>query len=315
MEFLREDDDFSEGEDFLIEAAQLTLDIIRQQKCTSAIRQLAYGTSSDSFDEYLQMSERMGRECIYKFCKCVIRLYAKKYLRKPNSHDIQQIYTFHEEVYGFLSMLGSLDCTHWEWDNCPTAWRDLWIYHAFFGASGSNNDINVLHQSPIYNDLIEGKVPGQQFICNDTTYKYGYYLVDGIYPQWATLVKSFTSRQTEDEKRLYFQNRQEGARKDIEQAFGVLKHKWHMIQHPANAWKPSRIRNALYACVILHNMIIEDNGRAICEFYEEDDPNLLEHVEINDEEKQANRRLLRNEDTHANLKADLIEHLWKNRFY
>ena len=31
MEFLREDDDFSEGEDFLIEAAQLTLDIIRQQ--------------------------------------------------------------------------------------------------------------------------------------------------------------------------------------------------------------------------------------------------------------------------------------------
>ncbi|KAD3066357.1 hypothetical protein E3N88_34237 [Mikania micrantha] len=139
--------------------------------------------------------------------------------------------------------------------------------------------------------------------------------VDGIYPQWATFVKSFTSRQTDDEKRLYFQNRQEGARKDIERAFGVLKKKWHMIQHPARAWKPSRIRNALYACVILHNMIIEDNGRAICEFYEEDDPNLLEHVEINEEEKQANRRMLRNEDTHANLKADLIEHLWKNRFY
>ncbi|KAD5317367.1 hypothetical protein E3N88_17313 [Mikania micrantha] len=164
------------------------------QKCTSAIRQLAYGTCSDSFDEYLQMSERMGRECIYKFCKCVIKLYAKKYLRKPNSHDIQQIYTFHEEVHGFPGMLGSLDCTHWEWDNCPTAWRgqfqrgdhprptfmleavasqDLWIWHAFFGASGSNNDINVLDQSPIYNDLIEGKAPGQQFICNDTTYKYG----------------------------------------------------------------------------------------------------------------------------------------------
>ncbi|KAD3642010.1 hypothetical protein E3N88_31234 [Mikania micrantha] len=96
---------------------------------------------------------------------------------------------------------------------------------------------------------------------------------------------------------------------------GGLGKKWHMIQHPARAWKPSRIRNALYACVILHNMIIEDNGRAICEFYEEDDPNLLEHVEINEEEKQANRRMLRNEDTHANLKADLIEHLWKNRFY
>ncbi|KAD7479562.1 hypothetical protein E3N88_02698 [Mikania micrantha] len=227
------------------------------QKCTFAIRQLAYSTSNDSFDEYLQMSDRMERECIYKFCKGVIRLYAKKYLRKPNSHDVQQIYTFHEEVHGFPGMLGSLDCTHWEWNNCPTAWR-----------------------------------------------------VDGIYPQQATFVKSFTTRQTEDDRRLYFQNRQEGARKDVERVFSVLKQKWHIIQHPARAWKPSRIRNTLYACVILHNMIIEANSRAICEFYEEGDPNLVEHVEISDEEKQANRRMLRNEDTHANLKADLIEHLW-----
>ncbi|KAD2805023.1 hypothetical protein E3N88_38400 [Mikania micrantha] len=274
MEFIREDDDFSEGEDFLIEAAQLTLDIIRQQverhvltrrtrinrdrlgaharlfsrvrndleqnydffqqrcdgrgkigisglqKCTSAIRQLAYGTSSDSFDEYLQISERMGRECIYKFCKCVIRLYAKKYLRKPNSHGIQQIYTFHEEVHGVPG-----DHPRPSFTLEAVASQDLWIWHAFFGALRSNNDINVLDQSPIYNDLIEGKAPGQQFICNDTTYKNGYYLVDGIYPQWATFVKSFTSRQTENEKRMYFQNHQEGARKDIERAFGVLKHK------------------------------------------------------------------------------------------
>ncbi|KAD3642206.1 hypothetical protein E3N88_31430 [Mikania micrantha] len=151
--------------------------------------------------------------------------------------------------------------------------QDLWRWHSFFGASGSNSDINVLDQSPIYNDLIAGMAPGQQFICNDTTYKYVYYLVDGIYPQWATLVKSFTTRQTEDDRRLYFQNRQEGQ---------------------------ERILN-------------EHSAQAICEFYEEDDPNLLEHVEISDEEKQANRRMLRNEDTHANLKSDLIEHLWKNR--
>ncbi|KAD4585728.1 hypothetical protein E3N88_23329 [Mikania micrantha] len=236
------------------------------QKCTYAIRQLAYDTSRDSFDEYLQMSERMGQECIYKFCKDVIRLYAKKYLRKPNSHDIQQIYTFHEEVHGFPGQFQRGDHPRPSFMLEAVASQDLWIWHAFFGASGSNNDINVLDQSPIYNDLIEGMAP----------------------------------------------DRQEGARNDIKRAFDVLKQKWHMIQHPARAWKPSRIRNALYACVILHNMIIEDNGRAICEFYEEDDPNLLEHVEISDEEKQANRRMIRNEDTHANLKADLIEHLRKN---
>ncbi|KAD5802394.1 hypothetical protein E3N88_13754 [Mikania micrantha] len=215
--------------------------------------------------------------------------------------DLEQNYDFFQQR---CDRRGSLDCTHWEWDNCLTAGRgqfqrgdrprpsfmleavasqDLWIWHAFFGATGSNNDINVLDQPSIFNDLIEGMAPSQQFICNDTTYKYEYYLVD------------------------------EGTRKDIERAFGVLKQKWYMIQHPARAWKPSLIRNALYACVILHNMIIKDNSRPICEFYEEDDPNLVKHVEISDEEKQANRQVLRYKDTHANLKADLIEHLWKNR--
>jgi len=27
---------------------------------------------------------------------------------------------------------------------------DLWVWHAFFGAAGSNNDINVLDQSPLF---------------------------------------------------------------------------------------------------------------------------------------------------------------------
>ncbi|GKC32789.1 hypothetical protein Tco_1040083 [Tanacetum coccineum] len=33
-------------------------------KCTSAIRQMAYDTSSDAFDEYLQIVERTSRECL-----------------------------------------------------------------------------------------------------------------------------------------------------------------------------------------------------------------------------------------------------------
>ena len=50
------------------------------QKCTSTIRQLAYGTAPDAFDEYLHMSERSSRETLQKFCKWVIKLYAKEYL-------------------------------------------------------------------------------------------------------------------------------------------------------------------------------------------------------------------------------------------
>ncbi|GKC55573.1 ALP1-like protein isoform X1 [Tanacetum coccineum] len=35
--------------------------------------------------------------------------------------------------------------------------QDLWIYHAFFGVFRSNNDINVVRQSPIFNYLKDGK--------------------------------------------------------------------------------------------------------------------------------------------------------------
>ncbi|GJS76913.1 ALP1-like protein [Tanacetum coccineum] len=49
----------------------------------------------------------------------------------------------------------------------------------------------------------------------------GYYLADGIYPQWATFVKSFTV--ANDVKHAYFKKRQEGARKDVEHDFGVLQ--------------------------------------------------------------------------------------------
>ena len=68
---------------------------------------------------------------------------------------------------GFPGMLGSLDCMHWHWENCLVAWKgqyiridykvptimlevvashDLWIWHAFFGVPGSNNDLTLLQK-------------------------------------------------------------------------------------------------------------------------------------------------------------------------
>ena len=83
------------------------------QKCTSAIRQLAYGVAQDAIDEYLRISERVSRECLHNFCKGIIELYGKKYLRKPTYNDIQKLYAAHEAQHGFPGMLGSIDCTHW----------------------------------------------------------------------------------------------------------------------------------------------------------------------------------------------------------
>lgn len=39
------------------------------QKCTSAIRQLAYGVTTDLLDEYLQMADRTSRDACRHFCR------------------------------------------------------------------------------------------------------------------------------------------------------------------------------------------------------------------------------------------------------
>ncbi|XP_042415158.1 uncharacterized protein LOC122004316 [Zingiber officinale] len=219
------------------------------QKCTAAIRQLAYGGSADQFDEYLRMGETTALECLSNFCQCVIQIYGGEYLRKPNATDITRLLEMHEQKHGFPGMLGSLDCMHWAWKNCPVAWRaqytrgdhgyptivleavasvDLWIWHAFFGVAGSRNDINMLNESPIFNDVLKGNAPEVNFIVNGTQYTKGYYLTDGIYPEWATFVKSFSCPQ--DPKRIKFKERQEAARKDVERAFGVLQARWAIIR-------------------------------------------------------------------------------------
>ncbi|GJT58490.1 ALP1-like protein [Tanacetum coccineum] len=221
-------------------------------KCTSAIRQLAYAAVPDSLDEYLQIGEKISRDCLMRFCNGDIELYGDEYLRRPTQTDVEKLYAFQENKHGFPDMIGSIDC--------------------------SNNDVNVLRQSPVLNDLKVGKAPEVPFVANDVTYKWGYYLTDGIYPEWAVLMKSISQPGSNDVKRIRYKQAHEAARKDVERAFGVLKKKWAIVRTPARSRSLKRITHLMYTCIILHNMIRKEKRKAISpDFYpeeqhREDDP-------------------------------------------
>ncbi|XP_020249351.1 uncharacterized protein LOC109826745 [Asparagus officinalis] len=88
------------------------------------------------------------------------------------------------DEYVKIGMLGSLDCMHWKWKNCPTAWSgqyaerggsptiileavadyDLWIWHAYFGMPGTNNNINVLESSNLFSNLAQGIAPPAHYV-------------------------------------------------------------------------------------------------------------------------------------------------------
>ncbi|GJX26371.1 ALP1-like protein isoform X1, partial [Tanacetum coccineum] len=89
--------------------------------------------------------------------------------------------------------------------------QDLWIWHAFFGVYGPNNDINVLHQSPLFNDLKTGRASKIPFVANGVTYPWGYYLVDGIYLELATFIKTIPEPSDDDHKRIRYGERREKA--------------------------------------------------------------------------------------------------------
>jgi hypothetical protein len=66
----------------------------------------------------------------------------------------------------------------------------LLIWHAFFGLLGSNNDINILHRSHLFDRLAQGDAPVVKYTLNGHNYDMDYYLADGIYPKWSTFVKT-----------------------------------------------------------------------------------------------------------------------------
>ncbi|GJX50081.1 ALP1-like protein [Tanacetum coccineum] len=188
--------------------------------------------------------------------------------------------------------------------------NDLWIWHAFFSVAGSNNDVNVLRQSTVLNDLKLGKAPEVPFVANDVNYKWGYYLTDGIYLEWVVHMKSISQPGSNDVKRIRYKQAHEVARKDVERAFGVLKKKWAIVRTSAQSRSLKKIMHLMYTCIILHNMIRKEKGKAISpDFYPEE-----QHRE-DDPVRSAQDRLrvireIHDEETHLSLKADIVEHIW-----
>ncbi|KAK9047947.1 hypothetical protein SSX86_033091 [Deinandra increscens subsp. villosa] len=300
------------------------------QKVTSALRVLAYGTTTDINDEYLKMAKKTTRDTLEHFAKGMRILYGPRYLRKSTWNDLQLLYDQHDKKYGLPGMIGSIDCKHWQWDNCPTAWKDQytrgdqkgptvilqavascdqWIWHAHFGVAGSNNNINVLQGSEIIEDYVSGKGAKASLYANGNYYPHGYLLGDGIYSEYSFIVKTY--KDPIDEKRKRFKVVQEAARKGIECTFGTLVTKWHYVKNPCRLWTLDKMKDCMRSIIIMHNMVKEDRGMAICSHYNPQHQEVMPEASM--EERVQNLADMRSRQQYNALMADLVEHMWSNR--
>lgn len=263
------DDFFKQRPDALGNMGATTL-----QKVTAAFRLLAYGGCADQLDEWIRLSESTIQECLKRFVFAIQRIFGDEYLRAPTEEDVMRLLNDNARR-GFPGCLGSIDCWHWEWKNCPNAWaaqfkgkkgkgcvaemccgRDLWIWHLFCGNPGSLNDINVLQRSPLLRQIYNANIPQVEYEINGKSYSCPYWLADGIYPELSIFVTGFSVPNNPVDKN--FTHWQESIRKDIERAFGVLQARWGILTKPGRVWKKSFLDAIVECCVILHNMIIED---------------------------------------------------------
>ncbi|KAG2984660.1 hypothetical protein PC118_g8743 [Phytophthora cactorum] len=60
-------------------------------------------------------------------------------------------------------------------------------------------------------------------------------------------------------KQKKFAERQDPFRKDVENASGVLRAKFPILKQPSKTWDTAGLLIIMNACVILHNMIVENN--------------------------------------------------------
>eukprot|EP00171_Calliarthron_tuberculosum_P001864 IDg1864t1 len=127
----------------------------------------------------------------------------------------------------------------------------LSIWNAVLGMAGSYNDINVLEASTLSNKIANGSCP---------------------LPMSYTIAER---HEPDDARERLMAKNQEAHRKDIERAFGALQSRCHILAIPSRFWNRSSMAVFMRACIIMHNMIVEQRMVGIEEDWVENEETVV----------------------------------------
>ena len=312
-------------------------------KLLMGLKLLAFGAAPPACIEYFQMGLSTAHSCFITIIKCITQSDTLRnyYLREMTREDAKRGTALQHNQHGIDGIIGSIDCMHIFWKNCPVAWQgaykgkekkpsivleamcdyNLWIWHAAFGYAGSLNDINIWEQSPLLTSFVDGTFTRSvdfEFFINDRSFTKLFMLADGIYPELSRVAKTVDEPRGHG-KKLYAKW-QESCRKDIERAFGVLQRKFQVLKRPIEQWFLSDINRIVESTIILHNMMVEHrverNQKESTSFYainddhEEPEPieydAEMENIQQQNDQRDINMRL---EDQYYHGSAMRMEQL------
>ena len=83
------------------------------QKVMAALRQLAYGCSADSLDEYCRQGESTALRSMKEFCRSVVSCFEGEFLRDPTEDELLMIERHFSRV-GLPGCIGCVECAGWQ---------------------------------------------------------------------------------------------------------------------------------------------------------------------------------------------------------
>jgi len=146
------------------------------QKLVAAPRVLSYGESTDRPDENVRLADSTINATTKLLIEFLIRHFGPMYLRPPTADDLNRILQYNEER-GLPGCIGSLDCSHLQWFECPKGTsgqyqnragkrsivmeticnHNLLVWRVHAGSFGSSNVVNVLQHSPLFRKVVAGE--------------------------------------------------------------------------------------------------------------------------------------------------------------
>ena len=300
------------------------------------------------------MARNTTSECLKAFFEAITNDNDLKatYLRVPSVADVRRISELHEEKHGIPGMLLSLDCLHVLWKNCPVGQQchyknakknkmssvvleggvdwNCWFWHASCGHPGTNNDINIWDVSSLQEMFLSREFNMDvdfPFQIDGKTFQRLWCLVDGIYPPIGRFVKTIPV--AVGRVMQLFVEWQESARKDSERAFGILVRKFQLLARPIEHWNIEDVKNQMYGCVIMHNLMVEErilrneredgNMYALASLEEES----IQEMDCGEDEDQTNSRLqkhivkslgLRPDEKYLEAYVDNLKQRWTDLY-
>lgn len=249
-------------------------------KLLCILRFLARGHEALTLRDLTSIGRSTIHNIVKTFLENFVRVYESKWIhRKPTESELKDIMATYAKL-GFPGAIGSVDCTHIWWSQCPHSMTNLcsgrddrptvvfqcvvdhnrYIWNCSKGFVGRFCDQNVSDADPfleelrlrrIYEDL-EYQIYDNKGVLR--TVKGVYLLCDNGYKKEIHLMCPYTYRSVKEE--VYFSEYLESVRKDVECTFGILKARFRILRTGIEYHDMATVENIFKACCILHNMIL-----------------------------------------------------------